>query len=184
MLISITTYRDITGDTTSASAVVEDAIGDAQRALEERLGRPLEQAQRTERCRVFPDGRVYPRATPIVAAQAGATIYGASISDGHVPGSFINPDTHAQVTYTGGYDPTETDLAAVDYVPVELRRAVAWAAHSLIHGTVSAAPAGAVSVSVGDVSVNYGPGGAPAAGELTFDRSLVARYRWRREMAA
>lgn len=184
MLIAIARYREITGDNTSASAVVETAIDDAQALLEDQLRRPLEQAQRTERLRVFPDGRVYPRATPIISAAAGADIYGNAIVDGTPAGTFLDPDDYAEVTYTGGYDPAETDLSAVDYVPVELQRAVAWAAYTIVNAAPSAAPPGASSVTVGDVSVTYGPHGAPAAGEIEFDRGLVRRWRWRGELAA
>lgn len=185
MLISIARYREITGDTSTASAVVETAITDAQAILEDLLRRPLEQAQRTERLRVFPDGRVYPRATPIISAAAGADIYGNAIVDGTPAGTFLEPDDYASVTYTGGYDPAETDLSAVDYVPVELQRAVAWGAYSVLRPADGVqAPAGASAVSVGDVSVSYGPGGAPAAGEVQFDRGLIRRWRWRGEMAA
>lgn len=185
MLISIARYREITGDSTTASAVVETAIEDAQSTLEDRLRRPLEQAARTERLRVFPDGRVYPRATPIISAAAGADIYGNAIVDGTPAGTFLEPDDYAEVTYTGGYDPAETDLSAVDYVPVELQRAVAWAAYGILRPTDGPqAPPGATSVTVGDVSVTYGPGGAPAAGEVEFDRGLIRRWRWRGELAA
>jgi hypothetical protein len=185
VLIAITRYRDITGDTSSPSAVVESAIADAQALLEGQLRRPLEQAERTERLRVFPDRRVYPRATPIVSAAAGADIYGAAIVDGTPAGSFLYADDFVEVTYTGGYDPDETDLSAVDYVPVELQRAVAWAAYAILRpGDGVQAPAGARSVSVGDVSVTFGSGGAAAPGEVEFDRGLVRRWRWRGEMAA
>lgn len=184
MLISITRYREITSDTATASAVVETAIEDAQALLEDQLRRPLEQAARTERLRVFPDGRVYPRATPIVSAAAGADIYGASIVDGTPDGTFLQPDEFAEVTYTGGYDPAETDMSAVDYVPVELQRAVAWAAYTIVNAATSAAPPGARSVTVGDVAVTYGPHGSPALGEVEFDRGLVRRWRWRGELVA
>ena len=185
MLIAIARYREITGDTTSASAVVETAIDDAQALLEDQLRRPLEQAARTERLRVFADGRVYPRATPIISAQAGADIYGNAIVDGTPEGTFLEPDDFAEVTYTGGYDPAETDLSAVDYVPVELQRAVAWAAYAILRPADGLqAPAGARSATVGDVSVTFGPGGAAAPGEVEFDRGLVRRWRWRGELAA
>lgn len=185
MLISVTRYQSITGDTTSATGVVETAIEDAQQLLEERLRRPLETAQRTERMRQYPDGRVYPAATPITAGPTGSTTYGVALADAAPAGSFLQPaDEYVDVTYTGGFDPAETDRSAVTYVPVELQRAVAWAAKALLSSPPSAAPAGATSITVGDVSVSYGPGGAPSSGEVVFDAGLVRRWRRRLDGAA
>lgn len=185
MLISVATYQSITGDTTSATAVVETAVKDAQGLLEDRLRRPLELASRTERLRRFPDGRVYPSATPITSGPAGSTVYGAALADAAPAGSFLQPaDEYVDVTYTGGFDPTEDDRSAVTFVPVDLARAVAWAARAIVSGvSASSPPAGARSVTVGDVSVAYGPDGAPSAGEIVFDAGLVSRYRRRRDGA-
>lgn len=182
MLISVDRYAEITGDSTSASAVVETAILDAQGLLESELHRPLELAERTERMRRFCDGRVYPSATPITAGPSGSTIYGAGLADAGPAGSFLQPaDEYVSVTYTGGFDPAETDRAEVTYVPVELQRAVAFAAQAIIGADTGSldVPEGATSVSVGDVSISWGPGGSPASGEVTFPRRLVRRWRHR-----
>lgn len=181
MLIDIDRYRTITGDTTSASAVVEAAVVEAQHLLEERLRRGLELDERTERVKLFPDGAVFPSATPLVAVPAGATVQGAAVLGAGPSGTFLRPDDHTTLTYTGGYDPDEDDVSAATYVPVELARAVAWAAKAIIDRAAATLeiPEGAISVRVGDVAVSWGPGGAPAGGEVIFPASLVRRYRWR-----
>jgi hypothetical protein len=185
VLISVDTYREITGDASSASAVVETAVQGAQRLLEEQLQRGLELEERTERMRVFPDGRVYPRCTPLVTGPSGSTISGSSLLGAGPAGSFVEPDDRTAVTYTGGFDPDEEDRSAVTFVPVELQRAVAWGARAIITpGDGLEVPSGATSVTVGDVSVSWGPGGSPATGEITFPRPLVRRYRFRSDMAA
>lgn len=186
MLVSVSTYQTITGDVSSATSQVEDALLLAQRELEEYLGRGLESLERTERCRVFPDGRMYPRCTPITAVPDGSTVYGAGVAAGGeaVTTSWLTPDTHADLTYTGGYDPAEDDMAEATYVPVTLQRAVSWAAKAVLTPADGLEiPDGATSISVGDVSVSWGAGGSPATGEIGWpDR--VRRWRWRKDMAA
>lgn len=186
MLISVARYRAITSDTASATAVVTEAIEDAQSQLEEQLGRGLELDERTERVRVFPDGAIYPRCTPLVAVPDGSEIQGvAVIGGGPHSSALVDPDTHTTLTYTGGYNPDETDRSAVTFVPVELARAIAWAARAILTpGDGLEVPPGATSVSVGDVSISWGPAGSPTTGEVTFPRSLLRRYRYRPEMAA
>lgn len=186
MLISVDQYQSITGDVTSASAVVETALEDAQSLLEDRIGRGLEMVERTERVRVFPDGIVYPAVTPLVTVPAGASIQGSAVSGGTPAGSFLTPaDDHSTLTYTGGYDPDETDRSAATYVPVELARAIAWAARAIISpASFGEVPAGATSVTVGDVSLSWGPGGSPAQGEVVFSSGLLRRWRRRRDLAA
>lgn len=186
MLVSVSTYQAITGDTASATSAVDRALGEAQRLLEEYLGRGLESMERTERCRVFPDGRLYPRCTPITAVPSGSVIYGAGIAAGGPTGtpSWLTPDTHTDLTYTGGYDPAEDDMAEATYVPVILQRAVAWAAKAILTpGDGLEIPAGATAITVGDVSISWGAGGSPSTGEIGWpDR--VRRWRWRKDIAA
>lgn len=185
MLIAVDVYQAITGDTSSATASVETAIADAQGLLEDQLGRPLELDERTERLRVFPDGRVYPSATPLVSVPTGATISGASIIDGTPAGSFLRPADFAEVTYTGGFDPAEDDRSSVTYVPVDLARAIAWAAKAILSpASFGDIPAGATSATVGDVSLSWGPGGSPGTGVVGFSPQLVRRWRRRRDLVA
>lgn len=186
MLISVAQYRAITGDETSASGVVETAIADAQGLLEDRLGRGLELRERTERVRLV-DGVAYPSATPITAVPSGQEVQGSAVLGVGPASVLVEPsDTHRSLTYTGGFDPAETDRSAVTFVPVELSRAVAFAAQAIIDRDSSSLviPPGAISVRVGDVAVSWGAGGAPSTGEVIFPVSLVRRWRRRRDMAA
>lgn len=192
MLISVTRFDEITGSDSSApsaSAAAAASIIDAQRLLEEMLGRGLELGERTERIKVFADGAMYPRVTPLVSVPDGAEIEGGAVVGGAPSGSFLTRSaytpTHTTLTYTGGYDPAEDDLAAATYVPIEIQRAIAWAALALLTDEAEFdVPAGATSVSVGDVSIAWGPGGSPGRGDLVFPHSIMRRYRWRRDMAA
>lgn len=193
MLVTVSRYRDITGDYDSASAVAEDALTDAQALLEDHLGRPLETGTRTERCRIFAEGRghaVYPAATPItsVTTPASASIVGHAVLGSSAltgpPYFLTDPDGFASITYVGGYDPTAV-AGDADYLPVTLQRAIAWAAKALVDPTnFAAVPTGATSASVGDVSLTWGPGGSPAQGEIVFGSKLVRRWRRRRELVA
>lgn len=193
MLVSIARYRDITGDESSASGVVEGALVDAQALLEEELRRPLETDTRTERCRVFGEARgatVYPSATPItsVTSPSGASVVGHAVLGGSAvsgpPYFLTDPDGFAEVTYVGGYDPNAS-AGDDDYLPVTLQRAIAWAAKALVSPSdFAAVPAGATSASVGDVSLTWGPGGSPGQGEVVFSSRLVRRWRRRLELVS
>lgn len=193
MLVSISRYRDVTGDETSASAVVETALTDAQGLLEEELGRELEQGTRTERCRVFREGRgdaMYPSVTPIISvtSPAGSSIAGpAVIGNGLVssaPTFLTDPDEFGSLTYVGGYDANAADGDA-DRLPRQLERAICWAAYADLHVDALNVPAGATTASVGDVSVSFPGGYSPgASGEVTFSRAVVRRYRRRRDLTA
>lgn len=193
MLVTVSRYRDITGDDSSASADVEDGLVDAQALLEEELRRPLETDTRTERCRVFAEARgpaMYPSATPVtsVSDPSGATIVGHAVLGGtfaEAPPYFLtDPDAFSSITYVGGYDPAAVTGDA-DYLPVTLQRAIAWAAKALIDpDSFAPVPAGATSASVGDVSLTWGPGGSPAQGEVRFSPRLVRRWRRRLELVA
>lgn len=191
MLVSVPRYQDVTGDTTSATADVNDRLVDAQALLEEHLQRPLETGTRTERCRIFREPRgnaLYPAVTPIasVSSPAGAEVVGAAVlggDTGEAPPYFLtDPDTFAEITYIGGFDP-DAETGDADLLPRTLERAIIWAAYAELHRSDIAVPAGATSVSVGDVSISWGPGGSPATGEVTFPRT-VRKWRRRRDLAA
>lgn len=189
-LVTVAAYQDATGDTTTATATVATALTDAQRLLEEYLGRPLEKATRTERVRIFTEQRgqvAYPQVTPLVSVSApsGAEISGAAVlgaTPASSPSFLADRPAYGEVTYVGGFDPAEDDLAAVTYVPRTLLRAIARAAYGLLHPPATTAPVGAQSVQVGDVSVSFGPGGA-TADEVSWPAS-VRRWRARRDLAA
>jgi hypothetical protein len=191
MLVTVDRYQTITDDTTSASGTVVAALEDAQLLLEERLGRPLEQDERTERARLFQERRgiaVYPRALPLISSTdpAGATVEGAALVGGS-PTGWAN-DGHRDITYIGGYDPTETDPNEPDFLPRTLERAIIWAAFADIHQSdvTASLPVGVSSARVGDVALTWGGSGfSPgASGEVVFSSSVVRRYRRRRDFAA
>lgn len=175
-VVTLARYRTITGDTASASGLVEQALADAQADLEEDLDRPLESAERTERLRLYSTTRhgwvVYPRAHPITDAGdltiAGAAVYGASplgspIFGGDDPG-------FAEVTYTGGY--------TASTVPRCIEQDIAWAAHTRLHPAVPV-QVGATAVSLGDASVSFGAGGARGTA-ANWSRQTM-RYRRRHQ---
>ena len=185
MLVTIARYRDITGDNESASGVIEDALVDAQALLEDELQRPLEMDTRTERCRIMPEARgaaVYPKVTPLTSVTTGGTIVGHAVVGGFPGGTFLTgPEEYASVTYVGGYDPEATDGPTL--LPRTLERAIAWAAKALcVPDEFANVPAGATSVTVGDVSLTWGAGGSPAQGTVSFERRLVRRWKRRRDL--
>lgn len=174
MLVDEERYTTITGDTTGDSDTLNTALAEAQQLLEDELGRQLETGERTERLRLYPNGRVYPAVTPITVA-AGYTIYGyAELGDASpIGGPFDTSDPqYAEVTYTGGY----TD----ETVPVCIARDIAWAAYQLLgRDAASRIPAGATSVRIGDAAVTFDkPRSASDAGIRWTAQTL--RYRRRR----
>lgn len=163
MLLTETYYRQITGDTTTAASAVTAAASAAQDLLEDDLGRAgfLEEASRTERCRVYPDGTLYPTATPVSSVTGGLvvaddTVYGATPDATAFAGVFLSDEPQsATITYTGGYT-TAT-------CPESILQDLAWAAYVLAHPSGSvplASTVGATAVRLGDAQVTYGSGGA------------------------
>jgi hypothetical protein len=195
MLVTVDRYQTITSDTSSATGDVTAALEDAQLLLEERLHRPLEQDERTERVKMFNERRgvtVYPASLPIVSVTDpdGGEIQGASVVGGF-PSSWPEwgwAGGYRDVTYVGGYDPLETDPNEPDFLPRTLERAIAWAAYADIHQTdlTASIPSGVTSARVGDVALTWPGGGfSPgASGEVTFSNSVIRRYRRRRDIAA
>lgn len=175
-VVTLARYRTITGDTASASGLVEQALADAQQDLEEDLDRPLDSEERTERLRLVSTERhgwvVYPSAHPVTDAGdltiAGNAVYGASpigspLLGGDDPG-------FASVTYTGGYTSSS--------VPRCIEQDIAWAARARLHPTVPV-PVGATAVSLGDASVSFGAGGARGSAANWSRQTL--RYRRRHQ---
>jgi hypothetical protein len=193
MLVTVDRYRTITSDDSSASGDVTDALTDAQLLLEERLGRPLEQDERTERARMFQERRgiaVYPKAIPLISATdpAGASVEGSAFVGGDPLGWADWSDGFRDITYVGGYDPLETDPNEPDFLPRTLERAIAWAAYADVNQSslTASIPSGVTSARVGDVALTWPGGGfSPGtSGEVTFSASVVRRYRRRRDLVA
>lgn len=189
MLVSVLDYREITGDTATASGEVERVLVEAQGLLEDELERPLEQDTFTERLPIVPDpvnqvAQVFPRVTPIISVDGGLTheqgvIYGASPTSVPGFGSWGSPPMMAEVTYTAGFDPDETDPNEVDYLPRYIQRDIAWAAKALLEPTpeLSGVPAGATSVRSGDQAVTFDKGYRPGQTAVVWSTQTL---RWKR----
>jgi hypothetical protein len=167
-VLSVLSYREITGDSETASAEVERVIGDAQALLEDELIRPLDLKTRTEQMRLIREDRTgigmcFPKVTPLISEANGLLCQGGIIW-GTTPDStpifdWIGaPPLVATLTYTGGFDVDETDSEAATYVPPYIRYDLAWAAWQLLQpltGTPSGFPTGAIQVHSGDQSVTF-----------------------------
>jgi hypothetical protein len=135
---------------------------------------------------------MYPAATPIwsVSDPGGAEIIGYGVVGGTSvadPPYFVTDETHRSITYLGGWSP-DTDSEDPDYdpLPMQLQRAICWAAKAIANPVTSFGPIpdGATSATVGDVSVTWGDGGAPAQSEVEFDAGLVKRWKRRLDLVA
>lgn len=189
MLVSVMTYREITGDSETATAEVTRVLTEAQQLLEDDLERPLEQASFTESLLMVPDpvtgvAMVFPRVTPIISVDGGLSfqdgvIYGPTPTSSPSFDAFGSPPTVAEVTYTGDFDPDETDSSEPDYVPRYLTQDVAWAAWQLLQPSTATSeiPSGATSVRVGDVAVTFDGPQHPGATEIRWSRQTL---RWKR----
>lgn len=172
-LVPVSTYRDVTGDTTTPDQTVASRLIRAQRKVEAHLRRPLPLDERTERVRLrdyagwglFGGGSVaYPAATPVVSATGlrveGNAVIGAASSwlswqDG--------ADRYADITYLGGW--------TAETLPEPIVEAICSLARAA--GQPSPVPAGATSVRNGDVAVTFA---ARAAG-AQLDPAVTAALR-------
>lgn len=195
-LLNSTLYKNVTGDDTTPNFTQYDA---GQARVEAFLRRPIEQVERTERCRVYPDGAVYPAATPILSAD-GWTIDGPALlsagADGfrspwQSPGftlvEGISRAGYVDVTYTGGW--------TTDTVPQPVVDALAWETYRYVHPDETPNPvtgsdpaAGATALANGDVSASYGRGrpGDPSgdgSGVMNWTANLLGPWR-RRDVTA
>jgi hypothetical protein len=177
--VTVAGYRLHTGDQTNASAV-SGRLLEAEDLLDEELRRHLALAERTETFKMYPDGRVYPDAYPIVSSDLtidGRALRGATTTSDVATFVAYWPDycppATAEVTWTGGYD--------ADTLPVTLRHALYELAAALAAPRPVAVPVGATSASVGDVSVSFADGsdtGIDAFVPGLSDRVCRYRNRW------
>lgn len=155
--VTVAAYQVRTGDTTSAASSVSAALLEAESLISEDLRRDLPLDTRTESMIIRALGRLYPRAWPITACTSnvidGRTLLGGMpdmqqfvVMIG-VPG-YIKP--RATVTYTGGFDAST--------LPVALAHAIYDLAGAVLSRSAVSVPAGATSVSVGDVSISFASG--------------------------
>lgn len=136
MIVTYATYLAVTDDDVTASGDASDALTDAVALLEEKLGRPLESAERTEA--MVPDSRgiLRPLATPITVAD-GYTIRDNSLVFAlplaPVDVDFVTSTWPVEVTYTGGYVERSANPDASNRLPAHVERDLCWAAYRLIH---------------------------------------------------
>lgn len=181
-LVTVARYRAITGDTVTGDAAVTALLEEATWKLEEDLARPLESAERIEP--MWPDrnGWLWPLALPITAAP-GWTIDGNALRGGAWPlTSWPESTDYVSVTYTGGYVERTANPNAANALPLCIERDLAWAAYVLRSPAdlVAQVPAGATSVTVGDISVNFGRGTSRSGDDLAIRWSRATlRYRRR-----
>jgi hypothetical protein len=182
-LVTIGQYRLATLDTTSSDVAVSGALIEAQELVEEYLGRPLLEQERTETLLIDRTGRVHPSAVPItsVSVPAGATIDRFTITDvdpDETPAPFFWTDPpawgtwqpRATVTYVGGF--TSATL------PTTVRRRIIWEAYYMLHVEALAdVPVDATGAQIGDAAVSFGPGGPQPS--LTPDTRKMLRP-WRK----
>jgi len=184
MLVTVLRYRSITGDQVTGDEAVSARIEEATELLEGELGRPLEQAERTERMQPTRDGLLWPLATPLVAA-TDYTIDGHGLTGASVFGyDFIRGGTMTaiDVTYTGGWLERTANPSSAFRLPVHIERDIAFAAQALGQTpTPLAVPAGASSVSLGDASVTFKDGyhPDPADAGVSWSKETLG-YRYRR----
>lgn len=175
---SIDGYRVHTGDRTTAGTIVSGALVEAEQLLEEELRRKLAWQSRTAKCRIYPDGAVYPPAWPITTAALtidGRALLGAVPDATPFVGTFGDLTVNlATVTWSGGFD----DGTHSEPLPVTLRNAIYELARVLAQDS-QPGPAGATQVRVGDVAITY----ASTQGLTGLDAFVpglsarVARYR-------
>lgn len=189
MLLTQARYIALTGDSTGRDpSEVSAAVEDATSLLADALGRPLEEAEYTERLRIyyadeFPGGRVFPSSTPITdpgdleligtTALAGAGPISAPWFD-------YTEAPYASVTYTGGFVERSANPTATNRLPVCIERDLAAAVYASFNVSVSSQiPAGATAVRLGDASVSFGGHGYSGGQSSTRWSYETLRYKRR-----
>lgn len=180
-LVTVDRYRAITGDEITAASAVSGFVEEAAALLEDDLGRPLEEAERTES--MWPDraGWLWPLATPIVTAD-GWTIDGHALRAGQWSvNPWPNSSDSISVTYTGGFVERTANPSADNRLPATIERDLAWAAYALgsVDEILAGLPAGTTSASVGDISISFDRGARGSADDMRIRWSRVTR-RYRR----
>lgn len=188
VLVSVDRYQVITGDTDSATAQVETAIGDAADLLADELGWPgVVLDDYTETLPLAQDPwtgmlMAFPTVRPVHSEAEGLTvrddvIYGATPASSPFFGT-ASPPLAADLTYSAGWASDGTGRART---PAYVERDVAWVAHLQLHPADRAqVPAGATSVQLGDARVSFDGPQAPGAAGIVWSRGTRA---WRRRSA-
>lgn len=189
LLVDGARYQRITGDATTGTDDVEQALLDAEQAVAEHLGRitatgraAIAYGTYTEPLVVYRNGRVYPAATPIDTVQtpASARVDGNAVDVGGSVGTWnlFGSDPAIQVTYTGGWQAAGVADGPTAPLPVAIVRAICQVAWRGTHPVqFPGVPAGAGSISVGDVSISGATAGARSASltaNLGIDPGIAA----------
>ncbi len=174
--VTVAGYRLHTGDLTTNATAVSGSLLEAEEILDDELRRHLALEERTDTFRIYSDGRVYPDAWPLISASLqieGRALLGATADVATFVGWWPDcPPDRATVTWTGGYD------AAT--LPRTLRNALYDLARA-VGSDPSPVPVGALSASVGDVSVTFAEpseGGLDALVSGLGNRVRRYRNRW------
>lgn len=185
VLVSVDRYQVITGDTDSATAQVETAIGDAADLLADELGWPgviLDDYTETLPLAQDPWTGVliaFPTVRPVHSEAEGLTvrddvIYGATPASSPFFGT-ASPPLAADLTYSAGWDAAGTGRAKT---PAAVERDVAWVAHMLLHpADRPQVPAGATQVRLGDAAITLAAPAAPGTLGVVWSKATRA---WRR----
>jgi len=158
-------YVRWTGDTTSNPSDVTAALADAEAAVDEHCHRTFAYGSYTETLYIYPDGKVYPSATPLVAVTNPAgqwSIQGAGVWIGWWDPYPILANTYSSaqggyppqttITYTGGYQAYGITTGPTPGLPVKVARAIAQLAWKSVHPIqLPNLPGNVNSVHVGDV---------------------------------
>lgn len=166
--IRLASYRAFTNDLISDIADVIAALEDALSYVEKEAARKFKNDTYTETLPIHRNGRVYPTAVPIGSViPVGATFDSTSIDVGPTTAfNLFSTGVHTtSVTYVGGYEQNG--------VPVPLGKLISRIAYQQLHPTTLNVPAGATSVSVGDVSVS----GGRLGGLLAVDPGITREIR-------
>lgn len=160
-LVDVLTYQRLTGDTTSATALVEQSLDDAVDYVEGQCRRTLEFGTYTETLDRFSNGCVYPHAVPVASVsdpptaevRLGGIYLGAWV--GGWPDTLLPLPPQGTVTYEGGYQPYGSGLTPE--IPIRLVRVLCRIAYLALHPSSligQGVPANAKAASVGDVSIS------------------------------
>lgn len=176
VLVSVDRYQVITGDTDSATAQVETAIGDAADLLADELGWPgviLDDYTETLPLAQDPWTGVliaFPTVRPVHSEANGLTV-----RDDVVYGATPVSSVATTLTYSAGWAADGTGRAKT---PAGVERDVAWVAHMLLHpADRPQVPAGASSVQLGDARVSFAAPVAPGQAGIVWSKATRA---WRR----
>lgn len=184
-MITYARYVEVTGDSVTASARVEDAIEEASQDLAEVLDRPLAFGEFTET--LYPDrhGRLWPKAVPIFEVADGYEIDGLAVVGSAPFGSplaWVGHVSTVSLTYTGGWDDARDPDPDAPDLPQCIQRDIAWAAYKITHPNegIAEVPAGVTSARLGDAALTWGVGGAPGAGDhsRSWWSKRTRSYRW------